>query len=346
MPEIIPSESKEKAENLTSKKLDAEIKRIQAETSRIELEIEEIGVNVNTPWYKNRLFIQAVVAGIVAIPLFWFYVKEIALPMFTKENIELALKNAETKKKLRDSLDQLSQDKIIHDVKVKKLENIIVKIRNERLQELEELKKDYQKLQVDYRKLINQMDKPKKSKEKIIVLALEKVINEVYEKQEEKINNLQSKIRKIEEFNLFIDEVGMSLISPVTTIVAASGPGSDIVKTSIIDQLSRSKIALSELSKYMILVESEVKLSDEMYQIQSYRVTCSIQMIIRKDNLLVPSVSQVLSGIIFGLDLDQALHGAGPNRFHSRIAEPIANKFIDDLLNSDFFNKRIKKDAQ
>lgn len=88
---------------------EAEIKRIDAETAKLELESKELARIHNIPWYKSRqpllAIIQAVVAGIVAVPLIWFYVRDIAIPLWDRENIRLAKENIAT----RDSLETVKK---------------------------------------------------------------------------------------------------------------------------------------------------------------------------------------------------------------------------------------------
>ena len=347
---MIPPESNEKMDPLNLKKLEVEINRIEAETSRIELEIEENAIRINTPWYKKTLFIQAVVAGLVAIPLIWFYVKEIALPIFQKENIELSLKNAETEKKLHESIEKLRQEKIIYNAKLKSLEDSSKESWNERLEELEQLKKDYQKLQAerknllaDYKELKNLNDKLKFDEK---FDELNRNIKKAYEEQKEIINNLQLKIRKTTELKALIDDVALTNIEPFKPIIAASGPGSDIIQSLLIEQLVKSNIEISSLRKYIITIRTDIAFSQNNYGIKSFRVNCSINMLTKEDSLFVPSVAQVKKGIIFGLDEDQALNGYSPNQFQRRIAEPIVNAFVNALLSSKIYNNANSADAK
>ena len=68
-------------------RIKAETEKIQAEKLKTDLEIKELEKKFNTPWFKRNAFFQVIVAGLVAIPLIWFYVKDIAIPLYNKDNI-------------------------------------------------------------------------------------------------------------------------------------------------------------------------------------------------------------------------------------------------------------------
>jgi len=74
----------------------AETKKLEAQREKIQLEGKELAKKFNLPLYRTKVLYQAIVAGIVAVPLIWFYVKDIAIPLFNKENIELSWRKSET----------------------------------------------------------------------------------------------------------------------------------------------------------------------------------------------------------------------------------------------------------
>ncbi len=88
------NKNKKKIEDLIKekelKKVDAEIARIEEERKKFKFERNELERKSNLHWYKRPLFIQAIIAGIVAVPLIWFYVKDVALPLSRRENIKLS----------------------------------------------------------------------------------------------------------------------------------------------------------------------------------------------------------------------------------------------------------------
>ena len=70
------------SQELEAERLRAEAEKHRAEARRATLEALELERQIQRPWFQNRLFLQAIVAGLVAVPLIWFYVKEVAIPVF------------------------------------------------------------------------------------------------------------------------------------------------------------------------------------------------------------------------------------------------------------------------
>ena len=85
----------------------AELKKIKAETIKLEAETRTILDELKRPWHRKRYFYQAVVAGLVAVPLIWFYV----LPLSRISSIDDELKNRVEKKTLADRNDELEQER-------------------------------------------------------------------------------------------------------------------------------------------------------------------------------------------------------------------------------------------
>lgn len=78
----------------------AEIERIKAEASKHRAEEAHLiaqSRQLQKPFYQKQLFVQAIVAGFVAIPLIWFFVSTITVPLFQAEKVELKVKLAELK---------------------------------------------------------------------------------------------------------------------------------------------------------------------------------------------------------------------------------------------------------
>ncbi|HEX5721090.1 MAG TPA: hypothetical protein VF179_33365 [Thermoanaerobaculia bacterium] len=80
-----------------------------AEVSKLEAETRMIHDELQRPWYRKRYFFQAITAGLVALPLVWFYFEKVALPLNRSENIEQELKNAEERKRLASRNDHLEK---------------------------------------------------------------------------------------------------------------------------------------------------------------------------------------------------------------------------------------------
>ena len=89
----------------------AEAARAQAEKAKLDFELKEL----NRRWWKPRqplrALIQALLAVIVVIPLFWFYYKELVLPLADIEKIKQAKDFAETVKFQQVKLDSLNIQK-------------------------------------------------------------------------------------------------------------------------------------------------------------------------------------------------------------------------------------------
>lgn len=82
------------------KRLEAEAEKLAAERQKIDTERKGLEKRFNTPFFRSRLFVQAIIAGLVAIPMIWFYFNNIILPLNKKENIALSLKLQEKERYL------------------------------------------------------------------------------------------------------------------------------------------------------------------------------------------------------------------------------------------------------
>ncbi|NBB99466.1 MAG: hypothetical protein GVY15_01215 [Bacteroidetes bacterium] len=78
--------------------LEEEIKK--AELEKIRAETKSINRN------RWRFFLQSVLAAIIAIPVMWFYFSEVALPIHSRENLQLAREN----EVVRDSLASVAEN--------------------------------------------------------------------------------------------------------------------------------------------------------------------------------------------------------------------------------------------
>ena len=129
----------------TSLKENAEIERIQEETKRIKaerLKLELESDELKKPWFKKRMFLQACIGVIVVIPLIWFYVKEIAIPLYQAENIKLVNRNEKT-------LDSLRKARIMFQITKDSLKNVQLEL----LASYEQLQRDREKLAQRYDEL-------------------------------------------------------------------------------------------------------------------------------------------------------------------------------------------------
>ena len=88
-------------------KLNAEIARLKSETAKINIEKKKLEKESKTPWYKKDKYLQAFFAGVVAVPLLWFFFNEIAIPIYQKENVKLSYENEVAKVNLEKQKDSL-----------------------------------------------------------------------------------------------------------------------------------------------------------------------------------------------------------------------------------------------
>lgn len=157
-----------------------QIAKTKAERTKCELETKEIQDRLTTPWYRRAHIVQAIAAGLVAVPIIWFYVKEVAIPLSMSENNRLALSNsrkeAEIKAKeeeIKKANEENKKNKIAYNEKVEKYIE-----QNEDLQiayaeykkKAEDLQQQFEVLSEKYNKLEKQ-SASSQEKEKFIELA-------------------------------------------------------------------------------------------------------------------------------------------------------------------------------
>jgi len=118
---------------------EAELQRIKAETRRIEEERKELQRKNNLPWYRRPAFFQALVAGIVAIPLIWFYMGNVVIPSYNRDNIRLAWENEVT-------ADSLRRAKKLHQAKIDSLNKEKADQAQKHLAELNQIKREYSQI--------------------------------------------------------------------------------------------------------------------------------------------------------------------------------------------------------
>jgi TolA-binding protein len=90
---------------------EAEVDRLREETRRAKLEADSLERREHRSWFQSRRALQAIVAGLVAVPLIWFYVREIAIPMMQRENLQLGVQLEEAKKKHLEEVRKLASEK-------------------------------------------------------------------------------------------------------------------------------------------------------------------------------------------------------------------------------------------
>lgn len=178
-------------------RIKAEISRIEAETHKLQLETAEFEKKINSPWYRKEKFYQILVAGVLAIPLIWFYVKEFAIPFIQAENIKLSLQNEET----RQELNALKNDY------EEKLQNLRIEKENQRLDylaQLKDIKAQYKNLDSTRQALAAQFGELSnlyeitKSKRDEFKSKSDQLNRQIYEK-DKLIANFDKKIKQVEQ---------------------------------------------------------------------------------------------------------------------------------------------------
>src|SRR4051812_21335115 len=80
----------------------AEVDRFEAESRKLTLEADQIEKEMALPFFRRSGFVKAAAAGIVALPLMWFYLDKIVVPYQTSLSAENAKKQSK--------LDELTKD--------------------------------------------------------------------------------------------------------------------------------------------------------------------------------------------------------------------------------------------
>ncbi len=87
-------------------RLRAEVDRFEAESRKLKLEADQIQNEMALPFFKRSGFVKATAAGILALPLIWFYLDKIVIPYQNAKSELLSIQNA----KAKDELDELHED--------------------------------------------------------------------------------------------------------------------------------------------------------------------------------------------------------------------------------------------
>lgn len=77
-------------QQLEAMRLEAEIRKLRAEASRIEGEAERERYEAALPWYRSKRFYRLLAASLVLVPVAWFYIKELIVPMMQAENARIS----------------------------------------------------------------------------------------------------------------------------------------------------------------------------------------------------------------------------------------------------------------
>ena len=87
----------------------AEIDRIRSEAEKLRLERAVIEKELKTSPWRGSEFLKVFAAGVILVPLVWFYVEKVVSPMLQTENIELGLENAKNRRELEEEREKFRE---------------------------------------------------------------------------------------------------------------------------------------------------------------------------------------------------------------------------------------------
>ncbi|MGR3175174.1 MAG: tetratricopeptide repeat protein [Candidatus Scalindua sp.] len=102
-------------EQLAHLSLYAMAARNEKERKEIELERKKLERKSKLHWYSKPLFLQAIIAGIIAAPVLWFYVKDV---VSSRENIKLSREIEERNQDLIEERKELDEMILQHEVDI------------------------------------------------------------------------------------------------------------------------------------------------------------------------------------------------------------------------------------
>jgi hypothetical protein len=122
MHEVDMSDSNDNIENALQKaelsKIQAEVKRSEEEAEKLHAERLRIEKEINLPFYRKPLFIQAIIAGLVAVPMVWFYFTQITVPLSQTKEIKLSLENEKKAEELAKKEKEIEITKQQYEEKI------------------------------------------------------------------------------------------------------------------------------------------------------------------------------------------------------------------------------------
>lgn len=205
------------------RKLEAEIEKIEAEKAKIDVERTELQRQFDRPWFRKRYFYQAVVAGIVSIPLIWFFITEIAIPMQEIENIRLSRNN----ELVRDSLEVVKDSLVLVEMRLNReiqtllLESEVQAANARRIDSL------YEELATDYRRLSQQYTLAES--ERVEFAHKADVLDRVLKSRDQELEELRTTLASRQD--------SLKVPNPRTGYVSTFGDfnGDDIIDTAYIN---------------------------------------------------------------------------------------------------------------
>lgn len=107
-------EDRSSSEQLVRLSLYAKAARNEEERKEIKLERKKLEREFKPHWYSKPLFIQAIIAGIIAASVLWFFVKDAVFPLSSKENIKLSREIEERNQDLIEEKKKLDEMTLQH----------------------------------------------------------------------------------------------------------------------------------------------------------------------------------------------------------------------------------------
>lgn len=107
-------EDRSSREQLVRLSLYATAARNEEERKGIELEKKRLERKLKPHWYSKPLFLQAIIAGIITASVLWFYVKDVAFPLSSRENIKLSREIEERNQDLIEEKKKLNEMTLQH----------------------------------------------------------------------------------------------------------------------------------------------------------------------------------------------------------------------------------------
>lgn len=109
---------------MTDKKIDIKLQEAElkiiieseyklSEKNKIDYELKKLKKEHRSLSYKLRYIIKPLIAGIISVPIIWFYWKEVSLPLMKSKEMKFELAQAEYEKKFRNFI--LEKKKLLKD---------------------------------------------------------------------------------------------------------------------------------------------------------------------------------------------------------------------------------------
>ncbi len=101
-------------EQIVRLSLYAKAAKNEEERKEIELERKKLERKLKPRWYSKPLFLQVSIAGIIAASVLWFFVKDVAFPPSSKENVKLSREIEEKNQDLIEEKKKLGEMTLQH----------------------------------------------------------------------------------------------------------------------------------------------------------------------------------------------------------------------------------------